>query len=267
MRFTPELRLWPNASVCFFRAVFASARPMAYSWASSGDGPQELSMAAPYFLQRAYPMAMKNLLIGVCCLVMFGGAFAAGFVYLNAKSRTAADLPSSGPVQLDGASADNASGDATKPAGDNPQPNLEPAKTYSAPAKRPAKPPKETPKKPLTCVEATKLGADSVGKRVTWVGKWTHSQSSGNGEKHTFDTQGPSGEFSFDYPFEAEDPRPRDQGRNGESITSYFDRKWGPSRVVTLTGTISRVETLIFIGRGTRYSVPVLTDIKITINP
>jgi hypothetical protein len=50
-------------------------------------------------------------------------------------------------------------------------------------------------------------------------------------------------------------------------MTSFFDRKWGPSHIVTVTGTISRVETLIFIGRGTRYNVPVLTDIKITINP
>jgi hypothetical protein len=36
---------------------------------------------------------------------------------------------------------------------------------------------------------------------------------------------------------------------------------------VTVTGTISRVVELIFIGRETRYDVPVLTDIKIAIDP
>jgi hypothetical protein len=212
-------------------------------------------------------VAVKNLIIGVCCLVLFGGAFAAGFVFLNHKSRNAADLPAAGPADLDGKLAENVSRDVVKPTGDDPQPKPETAKNSPALAKRPTQPPKEPPKKPLTCVEATKLGADSVGKRVTWVGQWTHSQSKGKGEKHIFYTQGPSGEFSFDYPFEAEDPTPRDPGRNGESLTSFLDRKWGPSHIVTVTGTISRVETLIFIGRGTRYSVPVLTDIKITINP
>ena len=212
-------------------------------------------------------MALKHLVIGVCCLVLFGGAFAAGFVFLHPKSRTAADLPAVGPVQLDGEPANKASDDVAKPAGSDPQPKPESAKNSSTPTRRATQPPKEAPKKPLTCVEATKLGADSVGKRVTWVGRWTASQSKGKGEKHIFYTQGLSGEFSFDYPFEAEDPTPRDPGRNGESMTSFFDRKWGPSHIVTVTGTISRVETLIFIGRGTRYNVPVLTDIKITINP
>ena len=212
-------------------------------------------------------MGLKNLAMGACSLVLFGGAFAAGFVYLKSKSQLAVEVPSGEPIALNGKPADNLSGDAAEPAGDALQPKPEPAKTTLAPVKRPAQPTKATPKKSLTCVEATKLGADSVGKRVTWVGKWTHSQSSGKGEKHIFYTQGPSGEFSFDDPFEAVDPRPRDPGRNGESMTSFFDRKWGPSHIVTVTGTISRVETLIFIGRGTRYNVPVLTDIEIKINP
>jgi hypothetical protein len=208
-------------------------------------------------------MGLKNLALGICCFVLLGGSFAAGLVYLKSKSRAAADAPAAGPVKLDGEPAENAPGNADKPAGDDPQPKLEATKNNSMPAKRAAPP----PKKPLTCMEATKLGADSVGRRVTWIGQWTHSQSKGKGEKHIFYTQGPGGEFSFDYPFEAEDPKPLDHAQNGENVKEYFDSKWGPSRIVTVTGTINRVETLIFIGRGTRYSVPVLTDIQIKINP
>jgi hypothetical protein len=212
-------------------------------------------------------MALKNLVIGMCCLVLFGGAFGAGFVFLKDKSRKAADLPAAGPAELDGKPAETVSRDVVKPASDDPQPKPETAKNSSTPSKRAAPQPKEAPKKPLTCVEATKLGPDCVGRRVTWVGQWTHSQSSGKGSKHIFNSQSPTGQFSFDCPFEAEDPKPLDRGQKGENVAEYFDKKWGPSRIVTVTGTISRVETLIFIGRGTRYNVPVLTDIKITINP
>src|SRR6516165_6239443 len=144
---------------------FASDRPIAYSWARKCNGPEVLSTAAANFLHRVCPMALKNLVIGACCLVLFGGAFAARFVFLHPKSRTAADLPAVGPAQLDGEPANKASDDVAKPAGSDPQPKPESAKNSSTPTRRATQPPKEAPKKPLTCVEATKLGADSVGKR------------------------------------------------------------------------------------------------------
>src|SRR5262249_57714322 len=87
------------------------------------------------------------------------------------------------------------------------------------------------------------------------------------GSEHFFYTQTPDGGFSFDYPFIAEDPKPLDSPKQAGGIREYFDRKWGPSRIVTVTGTISQLKTLIYIGEGTHYNVPVLTDIKITINP
>jgi len=53
----------------------------------------------------------------------------------------------------------------------------------------------------------------------------------------------------------------------GRNITEAHNKRWGPTRVVTVTGTISRVVELMFIGRETRNDVPVLTDIQITIDP
>src|SRR5579864_295480 len=203
-------------------------------------------------------MALKNLAIGLCCLTLFGGTFAAGVVLLKPKYRNHADVTSAGPATLESEFGDNARDVDKKLAleGSTTARSVKTAKN-SAPAS------KTRANRPLTCMEATKLGTDSVGKRVTWVGKWTHSQSSGKGSKHTFDTQGPDGDFTFDYPFEAEDPKPLDRGQSGENVRERLDRTWGTARVVTVTGTISRVETLIFIGRGTRHDVPVLSDIQI----
>src|SRR5262249_26444451 len=93
---------------------------------------------------------------------------------------------------------------------------------------------KDAPKKPFTCADATKQGADCVGRKVAWVGKWKSSQSATvekqKGSEHFFYTQTPDGGFSFDYPFIAEDPRPLDSPKQAGGIREYFDRKWGPSR-------------------------------------
>ena len=87
------------------------------------------------------------------------------------------------------------------------------------------------------------------------------------GSKHLFDTDGSQGVFSFDYPFVAEDPNPLQSVGKGQNVKEVFDQRWGSTRIVTVTGTIVRVEKLTVIGQGTRNNVPVLTDITITINP
>jgi hypothetical protein len=214
-------------------------------------------------------MALKNLAIGVCCLVLFGGSFAAGVVILRSKNRAQTDLPSAGPANLGNEVVDHANGDEGNALPDETSPKTTTAAAKTSKGAAPAA--KSNPRRPLTCMEATKLGADCVGKRVTWVGKWTHSQSTTinrqEASQHIFYTPDAGGTFTFDYPFIAEDPKPLGHAQKGENIKEYFNRKWGSSGIVTVTGTIARVETLIFIGRGTRYDVPVLTDIQIKINP
>ena len=121
-----------------------------------------------------------------------------------------------------------------------------------------------------TCADATKLGEACVGRRVTWYGQWTNSTSATvkgkKGAMHVFNTVGPDGDYSFAFPFIAEDTNPLQTVPRGQDVRAHFDAKWGPSRVVTVTGTIARVEKLIMIGQGTRDRVPVLADITITIN-
>jgi hypothetical protein len=144
--------------------------------------------------------------------------------------------------------------------------------TASAPVAAEQTPSSEsTSREPLTCAEASRIGDRCIGERVTWVGKWIHSQSARvgheKGSQHIFNTQGPQGDYSFDCPFIAEDPNPLERAAKGQNVKERHDKRWGSTRIVTVTGTIARLETLVFIGKGTRHDVPVLSNITITISP
>jgi hypothetical protein len=213
-------------------------------------------------------MGLQKLAIVGGCLVLFAGAFAAAFLFIPSRSKSAP--PNDGLAVVD---ADfKGVPPATQPDGPNLDANDTGRSSMNArTAKDGPKKPKDGPKKPYTCADATKSGNDCVSRRVTWVGEWTHSQSAmvnrKMGASHIFNTVGPAGAFSFDYPFIAEDPHPLPSVPRGMNMHDHFNAKWGPTRIVTVTGTIARVERLIMIGKGTRDDVPVLTDITITINP
>src|SRR5712692_2556191 len=134
-------------------------------------------------------MGFRNLGMAVVFVAVLAGTFGAAFAFLQTRSKVEpealAPLPES-------------------PENVEPPPTIKEEPTTKAPEDRkPA--PKSAPKKPFTCAEATKLGDDCVGRRVNWVGQWTNSQSTriGNkeGSQHLFNTRGPKGDFSFDYPF------------------------------------------------------------------
>jgi hypothetical protein len=220
-------------------------------------------------------MGFSKLAIAAGCLLLFVAAFAAGFVLLKSKAGSTSGLQTAPTGSSDDQRDGNQSDASDKKSSDDSSPNAEIVRDSgkgdrkTGKAARPNN--KDKAKKTLTCIEATKQGVDCVGERVTWVGKWKSSQSATvenqKGSQHFFYTQSPQGGFTFDYPFIAEEPKPLELAKRPQDILPLRDKKWGPSLIVTVTGTISQVKTLIYIGEGTRYNVPVLTDIKITINP
>jgi len=220
-------------------------------------------------------MGFPKLAITAGCVLLFAAAFAAGFVFLKSKSGSPASLETTAPVSSGDLVEGNKSENSDEKPADDSLPKSKsaadsgPGDRKTSKAARPNN--KDKAKKTLTCIEATKQGVDCVGERVTWVGKWKSSQSATverqKGSQHFFYTQTPDGGFTFDYPFIAEEPKPLELAKRPQDIRPLHEMKWGPSRVVTVTGTISQVKTLIYIGEGTHYNVPVLTDIKITINP
>jgi len=213
-------------------------------------------------------MGFQKLAVAVGCAVLFGGSFAAAFVLLKSKSGPGSGTASAGVVKSDDSSAaPNVSDSVTNSVDDEVVPTE--VKGNSRVSKSAPQPPKNT--KPFTCADATKQGRDCIGQRVAWTGKWHLSQSATidrqKGAQHIFYSPGSNGVFSFEYPFIAEEPKPLELAKKGESIRENHARKWGPTGIVTVTGTIARIDTLILIGEGTRYNVPVLTDVKITITP
>jgi hypothetical protein len=218
-------------------------------------------------------MGLHKLAMTIGCLVLFGAAFGVAFVFLRISSHTDTQLTTTPQALTDAHQDDKATNDAAKDIADDPTATSKTKTKTSKENAKPAKTVRTTPtdKKPITCAEATKQGSECVGQRVTWVAKWTLSQSAPvdrqKGAQHIFYTQGPNGDYTFDYPFVAEDPKPLELSKKGEDIRADHARKWGPTGIVTVTGTITSVRTLILIGQGTRYNVPVLSDIKITINP
>ena len=195
--------------------------------------------------------------IVVLFVVLLAGSFGAGYGFLQSN-------PNDSP--------ERAAPRAAVPAKAEPAPALVKEEPAEQPKPKPIEKPRTArpaprrvdPPAPLTAAEATRMGKSCVGQRVTWVGKWTHSQSSGtNGSKHIFETQGSEGSFSFDFPFVTVDAKPLEKLAKGQNVSEHFDELWGPTRVVTVTGTIAGLEKVIFIGRGTREQVPVLTNITI----
>jgi hypothetical protein len=230
----------------------------------------------PLRFHRDCVMSPQKIGIVVGCVAAFAGVWAGAFYFIRSDANSApkdsvpfvANTDSSPPAST------NKSEVTTPVPGENkeiPDDSDRPSKKSQESVKDTSPKRKARQPRPLTCLEATKMGRDCIGERVTWVGKWTNSQSAavgrGNGSKHLFNSQGAQGNFSFDYPFVAEDPKPLPTIGKGQDIRAAFDQRWGPSRIVKVSGTITNVETLTVIGQGTRYNVPVLTDITITINP
>lgn len=217
-------------------------------------------------------MLLQKLGIATGCVVVFAGVFASSFLLLQTGSNTATQQGATPPLaRVDPTPPAAPSADLpAKPAPDNRKPLSN--NTNRASSSRPATDgsdipePQDDPTKPLTCKEATKLGEGCIGRSVTWRGKWTHSKDTTigqqKGSEHLFNTPGPKGDFSFDYPFLVEEPTPLSAVVKGQNVKARVDQKWGPTRVVTVTGTISRVVTLV-TEDGLRYKVPVLTDAAI----
>lgn len=203
-------------------------------------------------------MELGKLGAPIACAVLLIGSFVVGVFALQPR-------PATGPeVEAPPISPPETTVPATAPV-----PPKAVTETKLPEEKRPA--PTELPRKPLTPAEASRLGEECIGQRVTWTGKWISTQSAPvgrqKGTQHIFETPGDSGAFSFDHPFIAEDPTPWQPAVKGENLTERKQRRWGATGVVTVTGTVDRLTRLMFIGRGTREQVPVLTDIKITIGP
>jgi hypothetical protein len=229
-------------------------------------------------------MGLQRLGLPLLCVALLAGSFAAGFAFLHSPSRAdPKEVIARPPESSDGGQAIGAGeGKAEQEARD--QDPKEAPKKKTADAK---------PRKPLTRAEVANEGSFYVGERVTWVAEWKLTQSTliakKEGTQHVFDGQGPQGEFSFDFPFIAEEPTPVKQspGRNviQELVKRVMEERHKDSQakrpkgrqdpkehaksiaiIVTVTGTINRLDTLIMLDRGTRHDVPVLTDITITTN-
>ncbi|HEV3261515.1 MAG TPA: hypothetical protein VG013_31985 [Gemmataceae bacterium] len=229
-------------------------------------------------------MGHRRLGIAIGFVAVLAGSFAATFPFLRSGASAEPKAATPRPASRE----DCRLAGATKT-----ETTMKPPEERRQVPEKAVRIPLEEPRKPVTCAEATRLGKDCIGQRVTWVGKWIHSESAQydqtKGSWHIFETRaGPQDRFSSDYPFVAEDPNPlapRPKGPNprelrqnprelarrlqelGQNLKESHKKRWGSTHVVTVTGTISRVVELIFIGRETRYDVPVLTDIKIAIDP
>ncbi len=196
-------------------------------------------------------------------VVLLAGSFGAGYRFLQpTPDPVAADITPRPAARndLEPAPKEEPKEQAQEPVKEQPKQKLLVKTTVERrPASRPEVP------IPLSAAEVARFGAGCVGARVTWIGKWIHSQSSGKASnaQHIFESAGGGGDFSFDFPFIVADSKPLDRPVKGSNIKEFHDRRWGPTRIVTVTGTIDRLEKLIFIGRGTREQVPVLTEVMI----
>ncbi|MFL5241768.1 MAG: hypothetical protein ACJ8FY_06645 [Gemmataceae bacterium] len=194
------------------------------------------------------------------CVVLsfFAGSFAIAHFFLQWQPSAGAEEPAASPAALKKVELP-----VTKPAEEEPKPP-EPPKRLPETAKKIAS-------RPFTCADAYREGRECIGRRVTWAGKRRLSQSARidkkEGTQHIFYTQGPKGEFSFDFPFIAEDSKAMGPILSPKEMKEQRKKQWGSTGVVTVTGTISRLDTLMMIGTGTRYDVPVLRNITIKINP
>jgi hypothetical protein len=229
-------------------------------------------------------MGLQKLLPALLCVALLAGSFAVGFAFLHSSSRAdpKEDIARS-PKSNDGHQAMGADEGKAEQESRDQDPK-------EAPKKKPAD---AKPRKPLTRAEVSNEGSFYIGERVTWVAEWklTHSTliNKKEGTQYIFDGQGPQGEFSFDFPFIAEEPTSMKQSPGERVIQDVVKRvleehlksvasKRPKGRqdakqddkslaiIVTVTGTITRLDTLIMLDRGTRYDVPVLTGITITAN-
>jgi hypothetical protein len=209
-------------------------------------------------------MRPQKLLIVVGSIVLFTGALAAV---------SCGPIGANLPPKNDGVPIVDANFTGMAPATQprkSQSDDSKPAPKRVAAAKDAGKQPVAVPQGPLTVAEATRLGRGTVGRRVKWWGQWTNSQSETvkgkKGAVHVFNSPDANGDYTFQFPFMAEDTNPLDSVPRGMDVRAHFDAKWGPARIVIVTGTIAKVERLIMIGQGTRDNVPVLTDIAISLD-
>ncbi|OAI45745.1 hypothetical protein AYO44_12455 [Planctomycetaceae bacterium SCGC AG-212-F19] len=151
--------------------------------------------------------------------------------------------------------------------------------------------PEKQPERPITRAEASERG--SIGRRVTWTCRCQVSQADGGHTQHIFFAEEPKGVFAFDNVFIAVEPEPyrtspgsqilqeatkrytEDAHRRFEELKrSKQKRLKGKAQEeaeeywrlhpITVTGTISRLDTLLLFGHGRQTDVPVLKNITIT---
>jgi hypothetical protein len=233
-------------------------------------------------------MGLQGPRLAIFCVAIVAVSFAVGFALLYSPSAgelQGANAPapqSQGDPQKEGAGEKK--GEQAAAAGREPEPG--PAPT------QPEAPAAPEPEKPLTRAQVAELGSDCIGRRVSWVAvKWSSQSTKIGGQEgtqHIFRTQDAQGEFTFDLPFIAEEAKPlkldmrqrtKEEMRRDLEERREFQKKTGlkgreaaqahaklKMKIVTVTGTISRLDTLIFT-YGTRYQVPVLTNFTITPNP
>jgi hypothetical protein len=234
-------------------------------------------------------MKSQGLLLAIFFLALVGGSFATGFAFMQAQPGPAPDdktapLPQSGPG-LPSPGSNVAKIDHETAPGRQGDPAATPKQLQPALLK--AQPPKQ-----LTRAEVAEHGDLYLGRRVAWVAQRILSQSTliggKEGTQHILKGQDPRGEFSFDLPIIAEEPNPlklnfhsrtkeemqrdlneflkfkKESGLKGRQAAEQYSKRLAD--IVTVTGTIARTDTLILLGEGTRYDVPVLTDIVITSN-
>jgi hypothetical protein len=235
-------------------------------------------------------MGLQGLRLAIF-VALLAGSFVAGFAFLYSPSAgeiQGANAPAPQPqVDRRAEGDDEKKSEQAAAARRDPEPGPAPTQPEAKPS-----PSAPEPEKPLTRAQVAELGGDCIGRRVSWVAvKWL-SQSTKigkqEGTQHIFRTQDAQGEFTFDLPFIAEEPKPlkldmrqRTKEELHRDLEEYkkFQKKTGlkgrqlveayakyQMKIVTVTGTISRLDTLICT-YGTRYKVPVLTNFTITPNP
>jgi hypothetical protein len=246
-------------------------------------------------------MPFQNLRLAICCLTILAATFRLGHTLLRVppKAVVKKELPRL-PASTDGSALLTLN---PEPPAQEPTPPPAATRTRSDYAPSDYRPLQPKLPHPLTRADVNKYGERCIGQRVRWTGKWKSSQLIEHGRKqgsqHFFFGEGPHGDYIFDRVFIAEEPEPYRQSpgwevlealrnrfreethkrfeenrksgrrdpfrraqtlRTPEEIREYERRR---SILVTVTGTITRLETLIYIGEGKRHDVPVLKDITI----
>jgi hypothetical protein len=217
--------------------------------------------------------------------VALAGSFAAGLAFLPRPTGAALTEADAQPPRRE----DSRPADGTGEGDGGPRPAAGGGRAAEQAPAKPKPAPAPGPEEPLTRADLARRGG-GVGRRVTWVGERMASQSARvgkqEGTRHVFKGQGPRGEFTFDLPFIAEEPTPlkrvnrqrtkEELRRDLEEFVRFKQQTGLKGReavqaharlhadVVTVTGTITRLDTLIMLGQGTRYDVPVLADVTLT---